>query len=177
MEATSIYQELLGADFERLGPILRYVHGPAASVHAHGSVDVTHGKGLAVRLLNRMMAVPKAGTGIALRLEVVRSAKREAWIRTFDKKVLRTEQWAEDGLFIEAVGAIQMAMRLRIDAGKLCFEPVFTRCLGIRVPRWVRVTVRAEVEELADGWRVLVETSSSMLGLLFRYNGIIALQP
>jgi Domain of unknown function (DUF4166) len=172
---TSIYQRLLGADFERLGPILRRVHGPESEISAAGRVTVTHGRSRIVRLLNRLMHVPPAGVGVPLRLTIERSQERERWVRDFGGKPLVTEQWAREGLFVEGVGRIHMAMRLVVRDGILYFEPVRTTCFGITVPRWLRVNVRAEVEEQQAGWRILVETNSGIWGLMFRYEGLIAL--
>jgi hypothetical protein len=44
------------------------------------------------------------------------------------------------------------------------------------VPGWLRVKVRAEVHERGEGWHILVETNSGLLGLMFRYEGLIALE-
>ncbi|HEX2900057.1 MAG TPA: DUF4166 domain-containing protein [Bacteroidia bacterium] len=174
--APSIYQQLLAADFERLGPILRHVHGPSPSVHARGRVSVAYGRGWTVRLLNRLMKVPPASEDVDLQLEIRRSANRETWIRSFAGKPLVTTQWAEDGLFVEAVGGVKMSMRLRIADGILHFDPVHTRAMGIKVPKWLQITVAANVREQEDGWRIFVETRSAVLGLLFRYSGFIRLE-
>jgi hypothetical protein len=178
MPEGSIYRDLLGADFDRLGPVLQHVHGPAPLVRATGIVEVKHGQGWLVRFANRMMAVPPAQEKANLRLEVRKNSEHETWIRDFGgKKPLVTEQWAENGLFIEAVGKIKMGMRLSFSNGILRFEPVFTKMFGIPIPKFLGVHVYAEVREQENGWTVLVETSSGMLGLLFRYSGMIVLQP
>lgn len=173
---TSIYQRLLGADFNLLGPILQRVHGPHAGLRAHGHVTVTHGPGRVVRWLNRLMHVPPAGVGVPLRLSIERDEKRERWVRDFGGKPLITTQWDSNGLFIEAVGPIQMVMRLAIRNQMLCFDPVRTTCWGIPVPRWISLNVRAEVMEQSGGWQILVETNSQTLGLMFRYEGLIELE-
>ncbi len=168
--------QLLGADFALLEPTLQFVHGPAPSVHASGTVAVTYGKGPIVQVLNRLMDVPRVSAATPLRLEIQRSPTRETWIRDFAGKPLRTSQWAENGLFIEAVGHTEMAMRLHFAGGILRFDPVFTRFRGIKIPSWIAVSVRAEVRAQDGGWKILVETKSSILGLLFRYDGMIYLQ-
>ena len=177
MEEISIYQKLLGADFEQLSPALQVVHGRATPVHARGQVSVTYGRGPLVRLCNRMMQVPPASENVMLKLEIQRTAAQETWIRDFGGKPLVTQQWAENGLFIEAVGGVEMAMRLRVSDGLLSFEPVFTRFKGMKIPRFIGITVYAEVRDHAGGWQILVETRSSVLGLLFRYTGLIKLEP
>jgi hypothetical protein len=159
-----------------LEPALQHVHGPAPTVHATGTVAVTYGKGPLVYLLNRLMDVPRASTATPLRLEIQRSPTRETWIRDFAGKPLRTTQWVENGLFIEAVGRTEMAMRLHFTNGILRFDPVFARFMGIKIPSWIAVSVRAEAQAQAHGWKILVETKSSLLGLLFRYDGMIYLQ-
>jgi hypothetical protein len=172
----SIYQQLLGSEFENLGPILRLVHGSDAQVNASGQVSVVYGRGGIVRLLNRLMKVPPAHPSVHLRLEIQRNSERETWIRDFGGKPLVTEQWAEGGLFIEAVGGVKMAMRLRVADGFLHFDPVHTKAMGIKVPKWMQISVIAHVRERENGWEIFVETRSAILGLLFQYSGFIALE-
>ncbi len=171
----SIYQQLLGSEFENLGPILRLVHGSDSLVKARGQVSVVYGKGVIVRLLNRIMKVPPANPSVHLRLEIQRNADKETWKRDFGGKPLVTQQWAEGGLFIEAVGGVKMAMRLRVADGFLHFDPVHTKAMGIRVPKWMQISVIAHVREREHGWEIFVETRSAILGLLFRYSGLIEL--
>jgi hypothetical protein len=172
----SIYQQLLGSEFENLGPILRLVHGSDSLVKARGQVSVVYGKGGIVRLLNRLMKVPPAHPSVDLRLEIQRNAERETWIRDFGGKPIVTEQWAENGLFIEAVGGVKMAMRLRVADGTLHFDPVHTKALGMKVPKWMQIAVAAHVQERDGGWEIFVETRSAILGLLFQYSGFIELE-
>ncbi len=176
MAEISIYQKLLGADFEQLSPALQVVHGRETPVHARGQVSVTYGRGPLVRLCNRMMHVPPASENVMLKLKIQRSGAQETWIRDFGGKPLATQQWAENGLFIEAVGGVEMAMRLRVSDGILRFEPAFTRFKGMKIPRFIGVTVYAEVRGHENGWQILVETRSPILGLLFRYTGLIKLE-
>jgi hypothetical protein len=172
----SIYQQLLGADFQKLGPILQRVHGPETRVLAIGKVSVVYGRGWIVLLLNKLMKVPPANPGVQLRLEIQRNADSETWIRDFGGKPLITQQWAEDELFIEAVGGVKMAMRLRVAEGFLHFDPVHTKAMGIKVPKWMQISVAANVRERENGWEIFVETRSALLGLLFQYSGFIALE-
>lgn len=175
MSPRSIYQQLLGPDFERLGPNLRRVHGSQSLVHARGTVAVVHGKGMLVRFSNWVMKVPPAAEEVALRLEIQRTPEQETWIRDFGGQKLITRQWVEKDLLIEAVGVVEMALRLRVSEGILRFEPVFTKIIGIKIPQAIGITVHAQVEEQAKGWTILVETRSALLGLLFRYRGLITL--
>ena len=165
--------ELLGADFDRLGPLLQIAHGPDASVHARGQVAVTHGQGRLVRILNRLNGVPAAGPNVPLKLEIQRTSTDEVWIRDFGNQRLTTRQWAQNGLFVEAAGPVRLEMRLRLEDDYLLFEPVNARFLGIKMPARVGVSVFAKVREMGNGWEVFVETRSAILGLLFRYEGHI----
>jgi hypothetical protein len=173
MTSGSIYQELLGPAYTQLGPVLQHVHGPAPLVQARGVVTVEHGKGLLVRLANKMAKVPPAKENVSMTLVIHRTADRETWTRDFEGKILVTEQWAEKGLFMESAGGIKMGMRLHWEAGILRFESVYTKVAGIRLPKAMGVQVHAQVEEAGKGWNVVVETRSAMLGLLFRYSGRI----
>lgn len=172
----SIYQQLLGLEFALLAPVLQHVHGPIPHVQARGAVTVTHGRGWMVKLLNRLSQVPPPASEVPLRLEIRRQADRETWIRHFGEKKLVTEQWIEGDHFMEKSGKVVLAMRLRMDGRCLYFHPVHARVVGIKVPRWMGITVHACVEGLEDGWKVSVETRSGLLGLMFRYAGKIELE-
>lgn len=174
---TSIYEQLLGPDFARLGAPLQHVHGPAALVRAHGRVTVTHGRGWMARLSNWLTRVPKAGPDQPLTLEVQRRADGETWVRHFGPTELVTEQWAQDGLFYEAAGPVKMAMRLRVVDGALYFDPVKTKFMGLPLPGWAGPAVSAIATPTGTGWRVWVETKSRLMGLMFRYEGEIVPEP
>jgi hypothetical protein len=173
----SIYQELLGPAYGQLGPFLQQVHGQEQQVRARGVVTVVHGKGILVRFSNWMANVPPAKENTHLKLEIQRSGNRETWIRNFEGKMLATDQWAEDGLFIETSGPFKLGMRLRFEEGILRFESVYTKFLGVKVPRKMGVNVLAQVREHAQGWDVSVETRTAMMGLLFSYKGTMELEP
>jgi hypothetical protein len=177
MSQPSIYQELLGPAYGQLGPFLQQVHGQAATVRARGKVTVVHGKGFFVRLSNKMAKVPPPKEDVHLLLEIRRAGNRETWVRDFEGKILSTDQWAEDGLFIETSGPFKLGMRLHLAEGILRFESVYTKFMGMKLPRRMGVDVLAQVREHAQGWDISVETRTALLGLLFSYKGTMELAP
>ena len=74
----SIYQQLLGSEFENLGPILRLVHGSDSLVKARGQVSVVYGKGGIVRLLFIALRPLLLVLGFIKLYEEIESRRRQA---------------------------------------------------------------------------------------------------
>lgn len=177
-DAPSAYQRVLGESFEALSPVLQEVHGQAARVQGSGWMRVRHGKGWFIRLLNALSGVPRAVEQVPLKLDIQRHGEREDWYRAFGKKLLTSHQWVAGGLLMERSGPVRLGMRLWVEHGALCFHSERSWMLGLPMPRWagLQVRARATADSGGKGWEVWVESRSPLLGLLFEYTGNIELE-
>lgn len=144
MSSQTLYQRLLGEDFQKLPPILQCFHSQPQGAKASGRVNVKHASSSSSRSLYYPAAMagtllgllPPQGEDIPLRLEVVpeQQGQRELWIRHFGNKedrqqrrrrycCLRTLQWTEDGTFlVEQAGPLLFVFRVSADEKGMTFH-------------------------------------------------------
>ena len=157
-------------------PILQEIYGPVTDLKAHGVVDIEHGKGPLVKLTNKLLKMPPAGKKVKVDLRINRSSDKEIWERNFNRHVLKTEQFQRNGYLIEKIGHILIGFKLSVKDGGLEFKQDFTCIHNIRLPRAMSINTTAYTKGEGDSWYVNVETTSSVLGLLLRYYGLIKLE-
>ncbi len=174
--AQSLYQSILQDDFSKMNPILQQIYGPVSNLEAHGIMDIEYGKGLLVKLANKLLRMPSAGKRVKVELRINRSSDREIWARKFNQHVLKTEQFHRNGYLIEKVGSIMIGFKLSVKDGGLEFRQDFACIHNIRLPKVMSINTTAYSKGEGDGWYVNVELTSPVLGLLLRYYGLIKLE-
>lgn len=195
MTSQTLYQRLLGEDFQKLPPILQRFHSLPHGGKAFGSVSVKHGSNIRLRQLLRMQAtrtllqLPPQGENIPLSLEVVsqQQGERELWIRRFGAEgqpgtcCLRTLQWQEDGKYlIEQAGPLLFVFRVSADEAGMTFHFQHNRLRSSpgAAPHFsaLRVEAAASAAAAAMGnsngcWHIQVQITSPRFGLLTAYEG------
>ncbi|HLJ57548.1 MAG TPA: DUF4166 domain-containing protein [Chthonomonadaceae bacterium] len=172
LECASLYRRALGADFDRLPPVLQAFHDLHAA--AKGAFKITRGAGPVRALVANAMRLPPAGDGVPVRLRVEEAAGRERWTRDFGTYRLVTEQWMQGSLLVEAAGPIRFGFRLSAADGQMRFR--MERCwLGaLPVPMFAAPRVTACVTGLQSTWQVWVQVDVPPLGMIVRYEGELA---
>jgi hypothetical protein len=173
MAAPSLYRRILGPEFDALPAVLRRFHDVLGGGRARGNFRVERADG---RLRNRLAALldlPRSGTDVQVRLQVVVEGDRERWIRDFDGHRVVTVQWARGDLLMESTGWNSFSATLVIDGPRLRY--VFRRAwfAGIPLPPWLSPSVESHVDAGETGWRVVVQIFAPLLGELVRYEGWI----
>src|SRR5947199_10800697 len=102
----SLYRRLLGPAFDTLPPSLRQFHDVETEWRGHARFRITRGRGWLRNLAAAAGRLPPAGEDVPLRLRLVAEGPRERWLRHFGRHRLESVQWAEDGLLVEAFGAL-----------------------------------------------------------------------
>src|SRR5688572_655138 len=115
----SVYQKILGKEFDHLGPNLQLAHRTMGTFKARGLINVKWGKGWVIRMANKMSGLPPAGDHQELQLEVLRNPRSETWNRKFKNDILSTTQFEKNGLLVEKDGSISMIFKLKIENGHL----------------------------------------------------------
>src|SRR3712207_3214732 len=82
--AAGFYARLAGGAWADVCEPVRQFHSGGFPSRWSGRFDVSHGPGLAARLLARLMRLPAAGEGLSVRLVVTGEGEGgERWERTF----------------------------------------------------------------------------------------------
>src|SRR5215468_4121917 len=131
---SGLYRRLLGAAFDSLPPTLRDFHDVEHERHFRADFRITRGRGWLRRLVCWLGGLPPAGEQVPLRLRVVPEGDRERWVRDFGGHRLESVQWTADGLLIEAIGPMRLALRVTVDGPALRLETVKAWVLGVRWP-------------------------------------------
>ncbi|MDG4767946.1 DUF4166 domain-containing protein [Solwaraspora sp. WMMD406] len=195
---TSIFQQALGRDFDRLHPRLRQRFGISSARRTAcvgtGVMDrIWHGPAVTVPLLRlgatRHILFPEQGTDIAFRIENYAyrdSYGREtvSFVRTFDVAAHRRRRFDATMVYSPASGAIvdylgthqhyAVLLHLTVDRrGGLIIRTGEQRYAGHRFP--VALSGRAQVHEwwddAEDSFRIEVRVTNRFLGPVFGYRG------
>src|ERR1700759_1271685 len=104
MSRPTLFQSLLGADFDRLPPRVRRLHARDDSRVYRGQAAVRRGTGVLSRIAGAAASLPpvRADTRLAVTIEPWRNGER--WIRRFGDARMQSRMWARDGLLCERLG-------------------------------------------------------------------------
>ncbi len=171
----SIYQKVIGKDFNQLGPNLQYGHAHMPIVKAKGSINVEWGKGFLIRWMNKMNGLPPAGNNQELELEIIRDEKIETWNRKFKSTVFSTIQFEKNGLLVEKDGPIAIGFKVHLDGNSFIYEQVYMKFAGIRIPRFIGMKSEAKVAETNNGWDAEIKVTAPIVGLVLKYSASVNL--
>jgi len=173
MAPPSLYRRILRARFDALPAVLRRFHDAEGGGRARGTFRVERGRGRLRNGVASILGMPRAGTDVPVRLQVMSEGGRERWIRDFDGHRVETVQWAQGESLMEAMGRIRFCCALVLDGSRLRYEFRRAWFAGIPIPRWISPSVVSYVEAGDAGWFVLVHVLAPMLGALVKYEGWI----
>src|SRR5262249_34882516 len=134
-----------------------------------------------VRILARLVRLPRSGQQVPTVLQVAPDARGETWMRWFGDERLVTRQWEEDGLLVERIGLVRLVFSVGVSEGALVFRQVAAG-LGfgrwrLPLPRVLAPVVRARAWAAADdGLGLRVEVAHAA-GLLCCYEGVLGKEP
>jgi hypothetical protein len=171
MPDSSLFQRILGPRFHDLPEVLQRFHGSTTGGHARGTFLVERGKGWIRNAAASLFGMPKAGTDVPIRLEVVVDGQRERWFRRFPGQTLSSLQWAEGGLLVESFGLGSMAFELVIEGSRLRHEFRRAWFAGIPIPRSLAPVADGWLDAGENGWLVVVHIIFPFLGEIVHYEG------
>jgi len=175
---TTLYERILGTEWNRLAEIVRKAHLETYGEPARGRFRIMRGKGRLAKALAGVLRLPAAGENIPVQLEITSHGRGEQWLRKFGTKRLTTLQYeAPGGLLAEKFGVLEFRFRLTVvdDCLRYSQESVFL-CIGrqrIPLPRWISPSVSATESAAVSAGRTHVKVTVSMpwVGLLIAYDG------
>lgn len=171
----SPFERALGAQFHRLAPQVRQLHGGRVS-EWRGQVSVAHGRGGMAALARRAGGFPPAmeRAPFALSVEPSRDGA-EIWIRSFDGFETRSRLWhdPQTGQLLEQFGAVTCALSPteKLDALQIQVDGGW---LWRRVPLPGPVVPRSEVsvwQDEAGRYRFDISAGLQWGGPVIHYQG------
>ncbi|VWX61964.1 conserved hypothetical protein [Burkholderiales bacterium 8X] len=176
----SMYQQALGAPFDRLHPALRKFHRLQGRHVLFGEVETHAPASMPAKLLARCLGTPlRSGRG-EIRFELdapadSESAPVESWTRHFPGRTMRSRLALAQGAIVERLGPVRLAFMLQEHEGRLSMRLVRMHVAGVRCPGWLLPQVLAE-ETGGDG-RIEFRISASLahIGEVAGYHGHLLL--
>jgi hypothetical protein len=176
MADESLYRRVLGDQFDQLPGSLYRFHDLKDGGVGQGTFNITRGTGWFRGFLASAMGLPPAGTDVPLQLTVTVDRGRETWDRRFGDHTMKTLQWHNGKLLIEAGGPLRLGFELIADDTFIQFKLIKAWFCLVPIPRFLAPVLKATETACEGGWDVEVEFSLPMLGRLIRYQGRVLVQ-
>ena len=173
--ATSLFRQLLPAQFDALPPSVRRLHERDGLARYPGKVEVDGGRHPLARLCAWATRLPREGRG-PLRVEIEAAAGGERWARIIAGRAMRSRLWSHDGLLRERLGLVTFDFRLRVDTlpgagAALVWQVASARVFGVRLPVGWFGAVGAREYERDGRYRFDVTAALPGIGRLVHYRG------
>lgn len=168
-----LFQQVLGADFDRLPEAVRIGHQVLGTKIMHGRVDVVRGKNPLAQLAASSIGFAKTGSDRPITISMDVRDGMETWTRTIDDKAFRSvlSKGPNPNEVYERFGPIKFKMKFRLEAEKLHYDIVSAKMFGVPFPKLLLPTSITH-ERAEDGKFVFdVEIRLPLLGRLIAYKG------
>jgi NAD(P)-dependent dehydrogenase (short-subunit alcohol dehydrogenase family) len=169
-----VFDQVLGAQTDRLPATVREFHDPASHPVWHGEADIERGQSLVSRLIGRLIGLPAAGRAQPVQVSVERDADgHELWTRNFGGQAFHSRMGSgSDGKLTETFGPFVFTLDLAASESGTQLPVESGRCFGIALPRFLLPSSNAR--EFADEngrFRFDVRIDLPIFGLLAHYRG------
>lgn len=175
---SSVYQRLLGADYQRLPVEQARFHALHGKYTFQGEAKVSCGKHPLAKLVALIMGLPRRDALVPLMFTMQADSRSEqpweVWSRLFGRQRMTSRLRERDGWLVENLGAMVLYSRLSVEDGCLKMDVVRAKLFGwIPMPLWAMPRVLAD-ETGSDGQIVFhIQVVWAWIGLLVAYQGFI----
>lgn len=169
-----LLRRAMGAGFDGLPEVTRYVHRGRPALLATGEAVVAGATNLVGSLLARLLGLPGALGAVPLHVAVETRNGRELWARFFGDSPLRSElRLVSEGLIEERIGLLRLRLLPVATDDGLDFRVAAAHIGWLPVPR-SRIVVGERVD--AGGHHVfLTEIGFPVIGRLASWRGVLAI--
>ena len=169
--AEDLFQNLLGADFDRLPASIRALHDAPLPRRFHGRATVMAARGSMARLIARVLGFPRDSIDADIAVTIEPNNEGQCWIRDFPPRPMRSRLWPEHGLLCERFGPVTLRFRLAVEAGTLAWQLASVHVLAMPLPRSWFAAVEAR-ESVRDGrYHFFVRGALPGIGHVIGYEG------
>ena len=181
-----LIEALLGSDhFAALPAEVRRLHGTATGSYT-GSAKIGRGNSLLSRFCAAVAGLPGATDTAHTQVDIATAtqAGAQTWTRTFVDQhgkvhVMRSKLWAGQGLLgqgllLERLGLVCFGFALSTDTMGFNWRVEQVHALGIPLPARLFSGVNARSFSDATGYRIEVNASLPLAGLIISYHGHLA---
>ena len=170
-ESTPLYARVMREDFAALPPAVRALHLVNGDLAASGTAEVIRGRGLAARLICRIMGFPAAAAEVPVSVWMREEGGVETWRRDFGGAAFSSRLRQRGALLVERFGPIRFGFHLRREPDGLTMH--FARWwLGpLPMPRALMPRGTAREYEAGGRFHFDVPIALPLLGPIIHYRG------
>lgn len=171
----SLYQQVMGPEFDRLPAPLRRFHALEGRHLLVGRVQTEAPRSWPARLLARSLGTPLTAQEGAIHFELEAGEASELWTRRFPAKVMRSTMTVRAQRIVERLGPARLGFVLKGSADKLEMQLAGLHFLGIPCPRWLLPRIVAQETATAGRLHFHVQASLPWIGTVTSYRGHLEL--
>jgi len=174
----TLFQRVLGGEFDRLPGPVRAVHSLRARTDTSGRANIAAATNPVAWLLCRIAGLPSPGTEVPVSVSFQpREDGTEYWDRRFAQRryasTMEVGRDGDDGLIIEHFGPFDLLFRLTASREALRWSLVGWRFLGVALPGWSRPCIECRESGEADRFAFDVDVVFPLVGRVVRYGGTL----
>jgi hypothetical protein len=174
----SVFQQILGEDYDQLPAIVRQVHGQTTQLALSGKADAEISLGRLGHLICWIMGFPKSGKAMPVSIDFIpNTVGGVKWIRSFGGRQYASHFSAGKGRaagrLIEQMGLITAVFVLEVQRDRLKFDLDRCRLLGLALPRILCPKCIAYESEQDGAFVFDIILGLPFLGRLIAYRGNI----
>lgn len=178
-ERIPLYREVLGADYDRLPPIIQAMHDVRGRHSARGRGRVCRASNLPGRLLANFLGMPAEASDIAVETSFTLEDGVESIMRNYGGSILTTHQALAPGstagqrLLLERFGPMKLFIRLEGDEAGITFHLQRCSLLGLPLPAFLAPRLTARERVTGGKYHYFVQVALPLLGRLIEYEGFL----
>lgn len=169
----TLYQSILGADFDQVPWEIREMHSFARV--ARGKADVSRGRSMAAGLICRLANLPNARKDVVVETTFAPIDGGERWTRRFDGQPFQTDMMAGNGetfpCMEERLGPFLFKMRVTASEEGIDLAPEKVFLGPLPIPLALAPSAAGRERVRGGRYRFSVEVTFPLIGKVFGYDG------
>ena len=168
MTGYDAFRACCGADFDRLPSTIQRAH--TGRIRLDGRVRIERG-GMISNLVANALGLPRAGSGVVMRVDGDHRHDCMIWDRTFDGRRFRSCFRRSGAHLIESIGPFRLHLRPAAIEGRLRYLLDHVSLFGLAWPRLLAPHLDAWEGEVGGRYDFAVEVRLPLIGRLVSYRG------
>lgn len=169
-------ERLLGAEFDRLPPPVRFLHSLRKPLRTAGRADITVADGFLAWLICAITGLPHPGRDVEVSVTFEpRENGAERWDRKFADRRYASSIAAgagrDNGLLVERLGLFQLRFQLTVLPEGLGWQVVGWRLLGVSLPTWSVPGIKCLESDDNGRFAFDIDVAFPVIGWLMHYRG------